>query len=68
MKDICKSIEKCNPGKKRKISIVFDDIIADMVSNKKLNSVVTGLFIRGSILNISFLSHNHILKYLKMLD
>ena len=35
-----------------KILIVFDDIIADMLSNKKLNSVVTELFIRGRKLNI----------------
>ena len=33
--------------------IVFDDMIADMVSNKKLNSIVTELFIRGKKLNIS---------------
>ena len=39
--------------KKRKILIVFDDVIADMINNKKLNSVVTELFIRGRKLNIS---------------
>ena len=33
--------------------IVFDDMIADMISNKKLNPVVTELFIRGRKLNIS---------------
>ena len=33
--------------------IVFDDMIADMIHNKKLNSVVTELFIRGRKLNIS---------------
>ena len=33
--------------------IVFDDMIADMINNKKLNSIVTGLFIRGRKLNIS---------------
>ena len=37
----------------KKILIVFDDIIADMTSNKKLDSIVTGLFIRGRKLNIS---------------
>ena len=36
-----KKIEEYNPGKKRKILIVFDDMIADMINNKKLNSVVT---------------------------
>ena len=38
--------------KKRKILIVFDDMIADMLSNKKLNPIVTELFIRGRKLNI----------------
>ena len=33
--------------------IVFDDMIADMLSNKKLNPIVTELFIRGRKLNIS---------------
>ena len=31
-----KNIEECNPNKKRKILIVFDDIIADVLSNKNL--------------------------------
>ena len=38
--------------KKRKVLIVFDDMIADMINNKKLNPVVTELFIRGRKLNI----------------
>ena len=53
MQDVYKNIEDCNPGKKRKVLIVFDDMIADMVNNKKLNSVITELFIRGRKLNIS---------------
>ena len=40
-------------GKKRKILIVFDDMIPDMINNKKLNPAVTKLFIRGRKLNIS---------------
>ena len=36
-----------------KISIVFDDMISDMLSNEKLNPIVAGLFIRGRKLNIS---------------
>ena len=47
MDDIYKNIEDYNPIKKRKILIVFDNLIADMLSNKKLNPVVTELFIRG---------------------
>ena len=42
-----------NPIKKRKVLIVFDDMIADMINNKKLNPVVTELFIRDRKLNIS---------------
>ena len=45
MDDIYKNIEEYNPDKKRKILIVFDDMIADMLSNKKLNPIVTELFI-----------------------
>ena len=53
MDEIYKNIEEYNPNKKRKILIVFDDMIADMVSNKKLNPIVTDLFIRKRKLNIS---------------
>ena len=53
MDDIYKNIEDCNPNKKRKILIVFDDMIADMLSNKKRNPLITELFIRGRKLNIS---------------
>ena len=52
MDDIYKSIEEYNPNKKRKILIAFDDMIADMASNKKLNPIVTELSIRGRKLNI----------------
>ena len=47
MQDVCKNIEDYNPGKTPKVLIVFDDMIADMINNKKLNRVVTELFIRG---------------------
>ena len=53
MQDVYKNIEDYNPGKKRKILIVFDDMIADMINNKKVNPVVTELFIRGRKHNIS---------------
>ena len=53
--DVYKNIEDYNPNKKRKILIVFDHMITDMISNKKLNPVVTELFIRGRKLGISIL-------------
>ena len=46
MDDICKNIEEYNQNKKCKI-FVFDDMIADMISNKELNPIVTELIIRG---------------------
>ena len=54
MDDIDKIIEEHNPNKKRKILMVFNDMIADMLNNKKLNPIVTELFIRGRELNVSF--------------
>ena len=53
MQDVYKNIEGYNPDKKRKVLIVFDDMIADMINNKKLNPMETELFIRGRKLNIS---------------
>ena len=53
MQDVYKNIEEYNIGKKCKILIVFDDMIDYMINNKKLNPVVTELFIRGTKLNIS---------------
>ena len=50
---VYKNINEYNPYKEIKILIVFDDMIADMIPNKKLNSIVTELFIRGRNLNIS---------------
>ena len=46
MDDIYENIEEYNPNKKRKI-FFFYDMIADMLSNKKRNPIVTELFIRG---------------------
>ena len=53
MQDVYKNVEEYNTDKNRKILIVFDDMIADMINNKTLNSILTELFIRGRKLNIS---------------
>ena len=53
MQNVYKNIEEYNPRKKRQVLIVFDDMIVDMINNKKLNHVVTELIIRGRKLNIS---------------
>ena len=47
MDDIYKNIKEYNPNKKRKIIIVFDEMIADILNTEKLNPIVTELFIRG---------------------
>ena len=52
MQDVCKDIDEYNFDKERRILIVFDDAIADMINNKKLNSIVTDLFIRSRKLYI----------------
>ena len=53
MQYVYKNIDEYSVDKEHKILIVFDDMIADMINNNKLNSIVTELFIRGKKLNIS---------------
>ena len=68
MQDVYKDTEEYNMGKKRKVLVVFDDMIADIINEKKLNPVVIELFFRDRKLNISLvLLHNHTLKYRKKL-
>ena len=53
MDDIYQNINDYNPSRKRKILIVFDDMIADIMSNKKFQAIIKELFIRCRKLNIS---------------
>ena len=53
MHNVYENIDDYNPDKQNKILTVFDDMIADMIHNKKLNSIVSELFIRDKKLNIS---------------
>ena len=53
MQNVYKNIEEYNAGKKRKVSIVSHDMIADMINNQKINTLVTELFIRSRKLEIS---------------
>ena len=46
-------ILKYSPNKKHRISIVFDNMIAVMLSNKKSSPIFTELFIRGAKINVS---------------
>ena len=53
MQGVYKNIDDYNPRKEREVLIVFDDMIADMINDKKLDSIVTEFFIRGRKLNVS---------------
>ena len=69
MHDVYKNIDDDNPDKENKILIVFDDMIADMIHNKKLNSIVMKLFIRGTkLIFLLSLLQSHTLKSQRMLD
>ena len=61
MQDVYKNLEEYNLGIKRKVLVVFDHMIADMINNKRLNLIVTELFIRDRKLNISiaFITQSH---------
>ena len=67
MDDIYKNIEEHNPNKNRKILVIFDDMIADMLSNKNqlLTDCLSGV---ESYKFLLFLLHNLILLYQKLLD
>ena len=60
--DVYENLEGYNPTKKRRVLIVFDDMIAIIESNKKLGPIVTELFLRGKNLNISlvFISQSYL--------
>ena len=53
MNDVYENIDNYNPKRKRKILIVFDDMIADIMANKKFQSIIKELFIRCRKLDIS---------------
>ena len=53
MDDVYNNIDNYNPKRKRKILIVFDDMIADIITNKRFQAITKELFIRCRKLNIS---------------
>ena len=73
MQDVYKNIKKYNPGSKYNLLIVFDDMITDIITNKKLIEVVNELLITGRKLNIAtaFITKpeikDHILKFTRFL-
>ena len=52
MNDIYENIDDYNPNRKRKILIIFDDMIIDVMTNKKFQKIIKELFIRCRKLNI----------------
>ena len=69
MQDVYKNIDEYNIDKEHKILIVFDDMIVDMINEKKLNSIVTEFLLEvENETFLLFLLCNHILRFQKMLD
>ena len=53
MHNVYNNIDDYDPNRNRKISIVFDGMIADIMTNKKFQAIIKELFIRSRKLNIS---------------
>ena len=53
MDDVYDNIKDYNSNRKRKILIVFDDMVADIMANKRFQVIIKELFIRCRTLNIS---------------
>ena len=51
--DVYNNIDDCNAKRKRKMLIVFDDMIADILTNKRFQTIIKELFVRCRKLNIS---------------
>ena len=69
MDDVYENTNDYSSSRKREILIIFDDIIADIMTNKRFQAIIKELFIRCRKLNISlFLLHNLIFLLQKMLD
>ena len=67
MNDVCDKNNDYNSNRRRKILIVFDDMIADIMTNKKIQAIIKELFIRCRKLNISlFLSLGFTFLFQKM--
>ena len=53
MDDIYENIDDYNPSRKRKVFFFFDDMVADIMSNKKFQAIIKELFIRCRKINTS---------------
>ena len=59
MQNVYKNIEEYNLDKENKVLTVFHEMIAGMINDKKINPIVTELFIRGRKLNIVFITQSY---------
>ena len=70
MDDNYKNIDKYNSNKKHKILFAFNDMIADMINNKKCNQIVIELSIRGRNVKFSLVfntqSYFAVTKYIRL--
>ena len=67
--DVYEDIDDYNPNRQKKVLIVFDDMIADIMSNKKYEAIMKELFIRyRKLIFHLYLSHSLIFLFQKMLD
>ena len=68
MNDFYENIDLYNPNRKRKVLIAFDDIIADIMTNKKFKSIIKELFIRCRKINISLVFISLVFLYQRTKD
>ena len=69
MDDVYEDIDDYNPNRQKKILIVFDDMIADIMSDKKYEAIIRELFFRcRKLIFHLYLSHSLIFLFQKMLD
>ena len=61
MDDFYNNINDYNPNRKIKVLIVFDDIVVDIMSNKKIQTIIKELFMRCRKLNISLVFINNLI-------
>ena len=69
MDDVYENIDDDNPNRQRKILVMFDDMIADIMSNKKFQAIIKELLIRCRKVNISlvFITQSYFF-FQRMLD
>ena len=66
MNDVYNNINDYNPNRKRKVLIVFEDMIADIMTNRKCQAIIKELFTRCKKLNISLVLNTHLIFLFQM--